>query len=66
MAKQKPKWPELKPKSSPAPVKGFTTQDAAVVKKLSAVGIFGVNCFGQPMTFEYAPQDNDRIKAALG
>jgi hypothetical protein len=44
----------------------FTTQEYSVMKQLNASGIFAINTFGSPMTFEYASEDIPRIVAVLG
>ena len=45
---------------------GFKTTDYDLMKQLAAAGIEAVNTFGQPMVFEYASEDNARIKAVVG
>ena len=45
---------------------GFRTSSYEVVKRLSSAGIQAVNCYGSPMTWDYAPEDQGRIDAVLG
>ena len=61
----KPKPVQAAP--APAPkAPGYTTSDYAEIKRLSAAGIFAAKCFGNPMVWEYAPEETARITAVLG
>lgn len=56
--------PKLAPKAAPVRT-SFQTQSYNVVKQLSAHGITARDCFGQPMMFVYALEDQARIDAVL-
>jgi len=44
----------------------WTTTSYGVMKRLHTAGILACNTFGQPLVFEYAPEERPRIEAVLG
>lgn len=54
------------PVSTPGVSMAWTTTSSGVMKRLHAAGILARNTFGQPLVFEYAPEDRSRIEAVLG
>lgn len=55
--------------SAPPPTpsdRPFTTTQYGDVRRLHAAGILARTTYGQPLVFEYAPEDTVRIREVLG